>query len=225
MCMCMCMLCMLNMYNMLSILNMYNMLCMLNMCMCMHMLCMLCMCMYVHVACSMCMCMCMCMLHVCACDCVFSGLLAARAATSALRSWFDRHALQLNIDPQDAMGTAFAYAHTEVRRALVAKYESLGTPLIVHSRGFLLEQDGEPVDGGTTATIIALIQGHLLVVANVGDSECVLGGTLSDGSIGFEQLCTDHSPLSAHEYMRVRPSTSITHPPATPSCAPLACAW
>jgi len=51
--------------------------------------------------------------------------------------------------------------------------------------------------------VVALLQGHLLVVANVGDSDCVLGGLMPDGSIGFEQLCADHSPMSNEEYVRV----------------------
>ena len=47
------------------------------------------------------------------------------------------------------------------------------------------------------------MQGHLLVVANVGDSDAVLGGKLPDGSIGFEQLCANHTPTSADEFIRV----------------------
>jgi serine/threonine protein phosphatase PrpC len=87
------------------------------------------------------------------------------------------------------------------------------------------------VDGGTTATVVALLQGHLLVVANVsaeacsglglcsgmkgparfafvnnpqvGDSDALLGGRLPDGSIGFEQLCADHAPTNVDEYIRM----------------------
>jgi serine/threonine protein phosphatase PrpC len=51
--------------------------------------------------------------------------------------------------------------------------------------------------------VVALLQGHLLVVANVGDSDCLLGGRLADGSIGFEQLCADHTPTNVDEYIRV----------------------
>lgn len=93
-------------------------------------------------------------------------------------------------------------------QAMVAKYEGLGVPLGAplseqHAEGFLLEQDGQPVDGGTTATVVALLQGHLLVVANVGDSDALLGGRLPDGSIGFEQLCADHAPTNVDEYIRM----------------------
>lgn len=136
--------------------------------------------------------------------CPAPGLLAATSGTTALRTWFERNAEQLSESPQQAMGDAFAYAHEEVRKALIAKYDALGKSLAVSADGLLLEQDGQPVDGGTTATVVALLQGHLLVVANVGDSDCLLGGRLDDGSIGFEQLCADHSPMSVDEYLRVR---------------------
>ena len=35
----------------------------------------------------------------------------------------------------------------------------------------------DAVDGGTTATVIALLDGSLLVHAQVGDSSALLGGT------------------------------------------------
>ena len=41
------------------------------------------------------------------------------------------------------------------------------------------------------------------MVANVGDSDALLGGKLSDGSIGFEQLCADHAPTNVDEYIRM----------------------
>ena len=41
------------------------------------------------------------------------------------------------------------------------------------------------------------------MVANVGDSDALLGGKLEDGSVGFEQLCANHTPLSADEFIRV----------------------
>ena len=83
------------------------------------------------------------------------------------------------------------------------EYEARGKPLRATAEGFLLDDSGQPVDGGATATVVALVQGHLLVVANVGDSDALLGGKLADGSAGFEQLCANHTPLSADEFIRV----------------------
>ena len=108
------------------------------------------------------------------------------------------------------MGSAFEHAHLAVRAALVAKYEQAGAPLEPTPEDFLLEaDDGQPIDGGATATVVALLQGHLLVIANVGDSDCLLGGLLPDGSIGFEQLCADHTPMSVDEYIRVARLTEV----------------
>ena len=45
-----------------------------------------------------------------------------------------------------------------------ARARTVGRP---GAEGFLLEADGQPVDGGATVTVVALLQGHLLVVANV----------------------------------------------------------
>ena len=61
-------------------------------------------------------------------------------------------------------------AHLEIRKAMLNKYGAAKTPLLETPEGFMLEEDGQPVDGGSTATVVALLQGHLLVVANVGDS-------------------------------------------------------
>jgi len=132
-----------------------------------------------------------------------NGTLAAETAAKAFTTWFEGHAAELTESPQKAMATAFEDAHNAIRTAIVRKYKDKGMPLRETQEGFLVEADGQPVDGGTTATVVALLQGHLLVVANVGDSDCLLGGYLPDGSIGFEQLCADHTPINANEYIRI----------------------
>ena len=132
-----------------------------------------------------------------------NGCLAATTAAEALCKWFEKNVGELNASPQASMAAAFEHAHSAVRAAIVSKYKKLGTPLATTADNFLLEDDGQPVDGGATATVVALLQGHLLVVANVGDSDCLLGGKLADGSIGFEQLCADHTPTNVEEYIRV----------------------
>mmetsp|Transcript_16319 Transcript_16319/g.52100 ORF Transcript_16319/g.52100 Transcript_16319/m.52100 type:complete len:290 (+) Transcript_16319:373-1242(+) len=97
------------------------------------------------------------------------------------------------------MTSAFKAAHDGIGAALRAKYG----PGNSAEDGYLLGADGEPIDGGTTATVVALVRGHVLVVANVGDSDAFLGGLLPDGAIGFEQLSTDHTPTSPEEVARL----------------------
>ena len=133
-----------------------------------------------------------------------NGGLVAERASAALIEWFESHVDELKPEKaQSAMKRAFEHAHTVVREAIVRKYTELGTPLRTTSEGFLVDSTNLPIDGGTTVTVVALLQGHLLVVANVGDSDCLLGGVLADGTIGFEQLCADHTPMSVEEYIRV----------------------
>ena len=68
----------------------------------------------------------------------------------------------------------------------------------------------ESVDGGTTATIIALLDGATLVMAQVGDSSALLGGTIGggddDAEVAFEELMEEHSATNVKEYVRVKES-------------------
>ena len=132
-----------------------------------------------------------------------NGRLAAQAGAKAFKAWFLKKPAELTRSPQQAMKSAFRAAHEAIRQAIVRRYEGRGTPLKTTAEGYLLDDSEQPVDGGATATVIALVQGHLLVVANVGDSDALLGGKLPDGSIGFEQLCANHTPLNADEFIRV----------------------
>ncbi|KAJ1621142.1 phosphatase 2C-like domain-containing protein [Pavlovales sp. CCMP2436] len=62
-----------------------------------------------------------------------------------------------------------------------------------------------PVEGGTTATVVALVNGRQLLIAHVGDSDAVLGGdSIDGGGVSAEKLTADHTPCSVTEYMRTR---------------------
>jgi serine/threonine protein phosphatase PrpC len=83
--------------------------------------------------------------------------------------------------------------------------------LLHEEEGYLYEewreQDGslcsEACDGGTTATVVCLIDGALLVQAQCGDSTALLGGIL-EGEPTFEELITEHSATHADEFTRVQ---------------------
>ena len=120
------------------------------------------------------------------------------------------------------MVDAFAHAHIAIREAITTRYQrdgirisqvvpgsaGLGTSgrlkgsdggsdvpeVSVPCSPFLVDEiHSEPIDGGATATVVALLRGYLLVVANVGDSEALLGGLVEGGTIGYEQLCESHT--------------------------------
>jgi len=62
----------------------------------------------------------------------------------------------------------------------------------------------DTVDGGTTATIAAVLRGSTLVVAGVGDSSCLLLGQDSAGKAAHEQLLAEHSPTNLDEFVRMQ---------------------
>ena len=57
-------------------------------------------------------------------------------------------------------------------------------------------------DGGTTASVVALLQGHLLVVANVGDSRVTLG-VEEGGRMTAVAVSDDHKPDLPKEKARI----------------------
>ena len=74
------------------------------------------------------------------------------------------------------------------------------------------EQRMDAVDGGTTATIIAVLDGATLVIAQVGDSSALLGGMIKEGDEGegevtFHELMEEHAATNR----RARPSILAVH--------------
>ena len=119
--------------------------------------------------------------------------------------------------PEEAMRFAFAEAHTAIRNAILRADPTVRT---VQGRDagssgtYLLhwiEEEDEPdgrwdaVDGGTTATLIALLRGQTAVIAMVGDSSALLVGRdpSSDAAI-HRVLLEEHSPTCLPEYVRIR---------------------
>ena len=111
------------------------------------------------------------------------------------------------------------------------------------------DEDGElqmeAVDGGTTATIIALLDGATLVHAQVGDSSALLGGVIGgedggEGEVAFEELMEEHAATNVKEYERVHEQSGsrgrklrfvydvqvgAPHSRQTPSGRPLSALW
>ena len=85
---------------------------------------------------------------------------------------------------------AFEKAHEAAREAVLSQedyFATVGEGKVVVDAWETAngEQDMDAVDGGTTATVIALLDGCKIVMAQVGDSSALLGGTV-EGEEGEE---------------------------------------
>ncbi|EOD15948.1 hypothetical protein EMIHUDRAFT_451573 [Emiliania huxleyi CCMP1516] len=129
-----------------------------------------------------------------------NGRIASWAGAAALKEYFLGNVAALEEEPEEAMTSAFKAAHDGIGAALRAKYgpgnsAEDGTSSSLESVSYLLGADGEPIDGGTTATVRQHPRRPAEAVALA-----FRGGFLPDGAIGFEQLSTgDHTPTSLEE--------------------------
>ena len=140
-----------------------------------------------------------------------NGTLVARVAANTIRDYLKLHFYRLRTEPEAVFKSAFEKAHEASRQAVLSSDPNLqlmqGVPVDSWE-----EESGEvrleAADGGTTATIIALLDGATLVHAQVGDSSALLGGMMSrddgnPGEVAFEELMEEHSATNAREYARV----------------------
>ena len=134
-----------------------------------------------------------------------NGTLVAQVAADTVKAHLAAHFGKLRTEPEAVCIAAFELAHEAARRAVLAHNTALKVSDNVPIDEWE-DEDGlhqEAADGGTTATVIALLDGATLVHAQVGDSSALLGGTLADGEVTFEELMEEHSATNASEYERV----------------------
>jgi len=148
------------------------------------------------------------------------GQVASQSAAAAAQQWFDdtHNAAALRRDAQAALAQLFLHCHVAVLDAMGKatgvvdrdrRWSSGGSDVDALVRTPLDAQTRLPAEGGTTATVVALVDGHLLLIAHVGDSDAVLGGEALDGrGISAEKLTADHTPCSTQEYVRTRTAAS-----------------
>jgi serine/threonine protein phosphatase PrpC len=145
-----------------------------------------------------------------------NGTLVAEVASGAIKAYLAEHFNRLRTEPEAVFITAFERAHEAARQA-VRKVD----PAFKMIKGVVVDEwedeDGtmhkDAVDGGTTATVIALVDGSTLVHAQVGDSSALLGGTIKAGEEGegeatFEELMEEHAATNVKEYERMLGSGS-----------------
>ena len=144
------------------------------------------------------------------------GRLAAQVSAAVVKSFLCAHWRFLLDNPGEAMRQAFSEAHAAVLRAMLRADPTLRVQENAQGR-FLLrwmeceDDDGNPshkwdaVDGGTTATVVAVIRGKTLIAAGVGDSSGLLLGNAPGGPSGaHELLLEEHSPTHLQEHVRMR---------------------
>lgn len=142
-----------------------------------------------------------------------NGTLAAQTASDTIETYLATHFDQLRVDPEATFTAAFKAAHEAVRNAILRVDE--GFRLV---DGVVVEEwedeDGvlrrDAVDGGTTATVMVLLDGVTLLHAQVGDSTALIGGSVRQTGdkvdFAFVEAMPEHSATNAAEYARVRSS-------------------
>eukprot|EP00306_Pavlova_sp_CCMP459_P000984 CAMPEP_0185179072 /NCGR_PEP_ID=MMETSP1139-20130426/31827_1 /TAXON_ID=298111 /ORGANISM="Pavlova sp., Strain CCMP459" /LENGTH=672 /DNA_ID=CAMNT_0027744907 /DNA_START=152 /DNA_END=2171 /DNA_ORIENTATION=- len=139
-----------------------------------------------------------------------NGRIASEAARDFIRAFFQNIANfdRLRRDPEAAMRAACEGANEAVKSAILSQ------PGVWEEDGHIVQEmevdeycplGYDVVDGGTTATIAALVDGRTLVYAMIGDSCGVLASTLN-GRVHARELVPEHSALNQAEYEKLRRS-------------------
>lgn len=130
------------------------------------------------------------------------GQVAAKVAKSALRDALSHPEAiaRIRVDPRGVLDAAFRAAHVAIEDTFRAHYEEAGWVVERHRDGYLtrtrqgggVEVPPMCIHGGTTATVLLLLDGHRAVVANVGDSTAIVSGL---GRAGVLRPVEEWSPL------------------------------
>lgn len=162
--------------------------------------------------------------------------MAARAASEALQAELTRPAVleALHVTPGPILVRAFAAAHAAIEAKCKKTYEDLGCHVYRSPEGHLVRTHPSApaprcINGGTTATVVILLEGRRLIVSNVGDSTAIIAGLGAEGvlkpidkwaplpssgggSKGAAASLANAGPFAA----TAPPSSAMACPPAAP---------
>ena len=161
------------------------------------------------------------------------GKVASKAAKDSMYRDLTSDAVldQLRTTPQATMADVFRRANDAIRTTFLEHYGARNVDCKVEPGGFLVNRARQGaawncVHGGTTASVVVVLDGALLISANVGDSTamtCNLGPSMvpstlfttyppepvhdepsNTGAATYHVLSAEHSPETPSEYVRMR---------------------
>ena len=143
------------------------------------------------------------------------GKVAAWAAARAVKNFLIEHFTALATDPEGTMTRCFEHAHKSVFQAISSQ-----PGVRVHQGLLVIDVDEEDwplgydaADGGTTASVAALLDGRTLVYAAAGDSCSVLGVPSGKGggpaAKKVTELVPEHSPTNMHDWVTYLQGTGV----------------
>ncbi|CAM9856321.1 unnamed protein product [Scytosiphon promiscuus] len=106
------------------------------------------------------------------------GRLAAHVVQEFMQDWLTRRWAEVKENPAEAFRTLFREAHESMLLSFREHLQGLGWN-VKDNGGYLMKrrsltQPWSCVHGGTSATLVALVEGRTLYTANVGDSSALL---------------------------------------------------
>ena len=108
------------------------------------------------------------------------GAMAANVAKRSMLRTLLSNFSRLRTDPEEVMRSAFAQAHADIRTEFQRFYQRAGWH-VEEEHGYLIRRRPDAtssscIPGGTTATVMAVLDGRHVVVAHVGDSTALICG-------------------------------------------------
>ncbi|CAM9709405.1 unnamed protein product, partial [Phaeothamnion confervicola] len=117
------------------------------------------------------------------------GQLASACVKEFMLAWLARRWGEVLADPAEAFRVMFAEAHVSMLHAFREHLTAQGWA-VKEQGGYLMKrrslaQPWTCVHGGTSGSVVAVVEGRRLLTANVGDSSCLLAAPCTDpGTVG-----------------------------------------
>jgi len=145
----------------------------------------------------------------------YNGLLASNQARDSAGEYFNKVGVECESwsaeEWQKRLKDLFYDLHLKIRERFIHDDSKVGSQRTVDALGIVRSPSGDPIHGGTTATVVVMVKTPsadpnaspaYLVTANVGDSTAVLLPQPGKGKMEF--LTVDHGPENQDEFMRVK---------------------